>query len=1656
MPLEKKTFLGGLNKDDANEIVPDGDYIDANNVFVSTVGNTGLVTNSKGQTLVSFSLPTGVNKCVGTYEDRPSATLYYLIYNDLSDHGLYRWDGINIVLILQTQFLGLQGDTVTGLAKLGNILFFTDPFANEPIQIDVVEARAFTVGLTSSYVSPLIQEYFTLIKQPPLSPPVCVYGTDTNSKTNYLKSKLFQFKTRYCFFEKEKSVTSMISDVPYPTHNCASGELANNFISINFETGVSTCTKIELYFREGNTGDFYLIDTFVKSELSIPSNSTYTYSWYNDGIYNAGEINEMIQLFDDVPQNVTALDVIPGNRLALANGIHQFDNVPVDGVISVSYEAEQNIETFSVSGKIYIRNPYSLVDNSFRDFQPIHYPTGSVYNGQPSAVFGGFGATALGANGSNAGTTYDQYLPLGGFVPYLAGTPLFAVSQQNVPSEITNVMPGFPGVYVNDGSPVAPSSNISHIRDAINDGGNVYSTFTINNIPKGGKYILRVAGHRTTANDLADPQLGYQKTSTYVFDVGGTEGYEIVVDENTPSGIIIQILDTIDVQIGFQSIVSDGYLVCDDGTGMDVRNMPRIELARININENPIAFWAISAILLTATAGFLAWIAAVNLFAQVLGYNSIKHDNPTLQGWGSGKMRTDHNGFFFYSMPTFLATVSKLRIAAYTVPSGLAQARFIKNFGDSTVYDVNGVNIGNDLNDTGATTHYYIKDNNANIGLYARTEVTGQITDGSTGVQGVIVMSTRTGLTTTTNASGNFGLSVFGDLSNNNPSYDGGLPNANNRADTLVFWFNGQCNASVTPSFINYNVPIFSNTGNYNKALPYPVGTTPILTFGTDTSVSFKHGGVYQIGVVYEDNYGRLGNTNTSANLKLSIPFQTAVGGNFGKPTVTVTITTPPPSWARKMILVRTLNTAMNSYVQFLINSVQYVDDNNNPVPAASATQIIIDLWNIDGTQSGSFVNRFAGSILTPGMFTRGQRIRFLQDSAGNNLATGGGQYYDIEVQGGNYSGGATQQTIGFVIPNSLPSSIILQGGELIELYVPKLQVKEQLFYEMAISVEATASQNVPITLHGGDTYYRFRNMPYYQGAFAAYPNPNSLRKTLIEDVSYSDFVSLPVQNIGRPNKIDKNVTRIHRPTVVWYSLPYIFDTQVNGLNTFRLLNWAEYPQFNGAITYIYSGLAVSGLSGNRIDVYQTLRVGSVLVNEASVVTQTGSSVVGQTTKVLNDIIYYQGERGCSNPESIKTYSFRRYWWDAISGAVCRLSTDGIFPISDYKMYSYFAEKAKYFKSGLKAFGWYDIDNATYGISFIGGGTTERVRVSGGGGGVDNTPYGVKNGEFDAPFVPGNGWEEGFSTEGTFSIAVGGAGQGVFSQTQAGSLTIFGTTDLPINSGQNYPVEIDIEYLDPLANEIYVNLGDTATSGTPVLVALQGTTSINVIASGTTPLLWLTSVNISGLTSIVTINYIRIPSLNNPSVDPTDPVYKDVFIPLPPETITFSEDKNRWASFWGFHPEMFGSLGMGIVLFQDGQLWTSESNPIHGNFLGVQCDADITVVSNLQPSDEKKYLSISEEASELWEIPTILTPPSDSAINGQETEVLDLDFTEKEGIFYAPLNKNKLTPNVVNPIFEGDIMAGSTATFQLRNSLTKFVKLFCFNINWITSNRSNR
>lgn len=117
-------------------------------------------------------------------------------------------------------------------------------------------------------------------------------------------------------------------------------------------------------------------------------------------------------------------------------------------------------------------------------------------------------------------------------------------------------------------------------------------------------------------------------------------------------------------------------------------------------------------------------------------------------------------------------------------------------------------------------------------------------------------------------------------------------------------------------------------------------------------------------------------------------------------------------------------------------------------------------------------------------------------------------------------------------------------------------------------------------------------------------------------------------------------------------------------------------------------------------------------------------------------------------------------------------------------------------------------------------------------------------------------------------------------------------------------------------------------------------------------------------------------------------------------------EPNRWLGAFSVTPEWLINFQNSVYAFKNGVLYQLNDTETYCNFFGQQYKSRIMFVANMFPERPKVYKNISVIAN----LKPSLTYFYSQEPYEQSSDLLDTDYTVREGVFYAPLFRNKLVP----------------------------------------------
>ena len=363
MANTSRSFTAGrMNKVVDERLVPDGEYIDAMNIRMGSTENSevGVIENTKGNTsLTDLMYPVTGDYlsvdalCIGAYSDSATDTIYWFVHDSSFTAGntgfldmIVSFNVVNNILTYHVVSIDDQSGfsttlnfnpsyLVTGVDKIGNLLFFTDNY-NPPRFIDVTKNYPLPNSSNIDYNGDpeLLREALLVVKKPPTESPT-VQLINQGDENNYLEERFISFAYRYRYANGEYSATSQWSDIAFSPNNFEFSPdsylnegMTNRYNAavVTYNTGGPLVVGIDLLFKQANNNIIKVIDKLDKATLGIPNDTTQTFTFNNSKIFTILADSEILRLYDNVPRLAKG-QTIMGNRLMYGNYIEGYNLV---------------------------------------------------------------------------------------------------------------------------------------------------------------------------------------------------------------------------------------------------------------------------------------------------------------------------------------------------------------------------------------------------------------------------------------------------------------------------------------------------------------------------------------------------------------------------------------------------------------------------------------------------------------------------------------------------------------------------------------------------------------------------------------------------------------------------------------------------------------------------------------------------------------------------------------------------------------------------------------------------------------------------------------------------------------------------------------------------------------------------------------------------------------------------------------------------------------------------------------------------------------------------------------------------------------------------------------------------------------------------------
>lgn len=498
---------------------------------------------------------------------------------------------------------------------------------------------------------------------------------------------------------------------------------------------------------------------------------------------------------------------------------------------------------------------------------------------------------------------------------------------------------------------------------------------------------------------------------------------------------------------------------------------------------------------------------------------------------------------------------------------------------------------------------------------------------------------------------------------------------------------------------------------------------------GLRSTQSFKAGATHDIGVVYYDKYNRCGNVNVIGSF-YSLPFghdgrnqkngATSIKVTFGgSPDTAVT----PPSWASRYQLVYSGPSTHESFTSYTTGGGYVKRDSSNVIDTDSK-RIYVSLKTLERYTSERSSHRAYS-------FTPGDKLRVIkygetttyadvQEDNGSawvstdaimefnvvgfevltdsnnpikgNATTFLDQYYgDFVILEApettnapptkKYLGFDWHQITGTNYANGDTVSLNNLWGKrsLVEIYTPKKQASEKVYYEIGDSYEFLKKGDLILhedaVTNQGDVHLRATPCKTPIIISSAWEIADTKKwkyiDLAVESNDISDIKNLKSWSRGRPHaRYELAKTRSEYNGLI-YGDAYEQDAQKNSLSSFNpsLGNFHYFDRTYGATNYIAS-------FGENLISLQENKVGVSGLSRNTISYADGGESVAVSTNVISQTRYLAGDVGVGNQQKgVLKLNNNLFFYDPIRRKVIRFAQDQAYIISDNGMVSYFDAK---------------------------------------------------------------------------------------------------------------------------------------------------------------------------------------------------------------------------------------------------------------------------------------------------------------------------------------------------------------------------------------------
>ena len=377
-------------------------------------------------------------------------------------------------------------------------------------------------------------------------------------------------------------------------------------------------------------------------------------------------------------------------------------------------------------------------------------------------------------------------------------------------------------------------------------------------------------------------------------------------------------------------------------------------------------------------------------------------------------------------------------------------------------------------------------------------------------------------------------------------------------------------------------------------------------------------------------------------------------------------------------------NIPINDLIGAQITSVEQIIPPGNPFQNGSNVYNVFtpDDWVVGSVVDPSTIATYLEAIGYPVSTFDGYNILTISNISGNGMETVTSLSAFYEDEDGNFVGAENNQSY----------IQMMGGGTDVELVFAQ---EYQQIYSPNITWNIVGS-TINIAYQSRTGYYEIDpnvwKYPVELNWFNCYTFGNGVESDRVRD----DFNAPQIDNGVRVSTTFSGYGEENKSSGMIYSGLYNSTSEVNDLNEF---NMSE--KITKDLNPSYGSIQRLKTRDTDLIALAEDKVLKVLANKDAVFNADGNPQLTATNRVLGQAIPFVGDYGISkNPESLAWDQYRLYFTDTQRGAVLRLSRDGLTPISNVGMKTWFRDNIAKIKPN-RILGTFDTVSGEYNATIV-------------------------------------------------------------------------------------------------------------------------------------------------------------------------------------------------------------------------------------------------------------------------------------------------------------------------------------------------------------------